>query len=129
MSKRQHIPISQREPVTLERSANSRDLRGELVATGSRKIWAKDCQHMLRELSDDSHADFQALSALSIEDLATLRYLLVQIEGVNEGLLQKQQRYRRRCDTLLVVSAACILIVLFFILPLIRIFLFGEPPT
>ena len=126
MSKRQHIPISQREPVI------SRDLRGdnvELVAAGSRKIWAKDCQHMLRELSDDSQAGFKALSALSIEDLATLRYFLVQIEGANEGLLRERQRYRRHRDTLLVVSTVCILILLFFILPLIRIFLFGEPPT
>jgi hypothetical protein len=131
MPERQHIPMSQREPVGLEGTANSRALRAhntELVAAGRRKIrkiWARDCEHMLRDFSDDSYIGFKALSALSIEDLGTLRYFLVQIEGANEELLRQQRRYRQHRDSLLVISTVCILISLFF---LIRIFVF-EPPT
>jgi hypothetical protein len=121
VSKRQHIPMSQREPVIPEWSAKSRDL----LAAGRtrRKVWAGDCEQMLHELSDDTDTDFKSLNALSVEDLATLRHLLSQIEGANE------QRDRRHRDNLLVMSTVCILMFLFFVLPLIRIFLFGEPPT
>jgi hypothetical protein len=132
MSKRQHIPMSEREPVvTLERSALSRGLRGdnvELVLAG-RKIRAKDCEHMLRELSDDSHADFKALSALSIEDLATLRYFVVAVEGGKDGSLREQQRYRRHRD-----KSACYFYGLY--VDFLALYpaadpdiVFGEPPA
>jgi hypothetical protein len=128
MSKRQHIPMSQREPVILERSANLRGDNVELVVAG-RKIRAKDSEHMLRELSDDSHADFKALSALSIEDLATLRYFVVEIEGAREGSLREQQRYRRHRD-----KSACYFYGLY--LDFLVLYpaadpdiVFGEPPA